>query len=106
MNGMRKLLLISMIALAAASCLPPLRAPATIRAMVLSADASSNQLVLDKGKTDGVRKGMIFVIRFATGGRSIPNAKVTQVEPTRCYTTYPGVTRTPVQIGDEAIQVK
>ncbi len=101
-----KKLLISLVALTACSCLPPLRHPSTIRAMVLSADANANQLVLDKGMTDGVREGMVFIINHAGGGRTAPNAVVTKAEYVRCYTTYPGVLTAPVRIGDEAVQVK
>lgn len=103
---MKKVLLLSLVALTACSCLPPMRTPSTIRAMVLSADAQANQLVLDKGKTDGVREGMVFVIHHADGGQTAPNAVVTKAEYVRCYTTYPGVLTAPVRIGDEAVQVK
>ena len=100
------MLLIALIALTMSSCLPPMRTPSTIRAIVLSADAQNNELILDKGKTDGVRKGMVFAIHHAGGGKTVPNAVVTKAEYTRCYTTYPGVLVAPVRIGDEAIQVK
>jgi hypothetical protein len=103
---MKKVLLIALIALTATSCLPPMRTPDIIRAMVLSADAKANQVILDKGKTDGVRKGMVFVIVHAAGGKTMPNAVVTKAEYVRCYTTYPGVLSAPVRIGDEAVQVK
>ena len=103
---MKKVLLFALVAFTVSSCLPPLRHPSTIRAMVLSTDPRNNQLVLDKGKTDGVREGMVFVIMHAGGGQTAPNAVVTKAEYVRCYTTYPGVLTAPVRIGDEAVQVK
>ena len=103
---MKKALVIALIALTMTSCLPPLRTPSIIRAMVLSADAKANQLILDKGKTDGVRKGMKFVIQHAGGGQTAPNAVVTKVDYVRCYTTYPGIYTSPVHIGDEAVLVE
>ena len=84
------------------ACIPQRRPADQISCTVLSADAESNRVVLDVGKSDGVELGMTFVITTAQGKRSMPNARVIKVEALRCVTTYPGVFRTPVRPGDEA----
>ncbi len=102
---MNKIMIIAVVSLLAASCSSRAPQSGPISGAVLSADPKANQVVLDVGEKDGVEKGMNFVIKFARGGESTPNAKVIRVDKNQCVTTYPGVYMIPVAPGDKAEQV-
>ena len=101
---MNKIMIITVALLVATSCSNRSSPSGPILGTVVSADPKAQQVVLDVGKEDGVEKDMSFVIKFARGGDSMPNAKVIRVEKNQCVTTYPGVWMIPVEAGDKAEQ--